>query len=293
MGWTVAREAGCPVLGGHTIDDPEPKYGMAVTGVARPRPAAAQRRRRAGLPLTLTKPLGVGRAQQPAQGRPARCSRRRSRPWPRSTATPRERRWRAGVRAATDVTGFGLLGHLFKMARASGVGAVIDAAAVPCLDGARATRCATGSSAAAPGATWTGCARTCGPHGVDRGRPAAARRRADLRRAARGRRAARATRSSAVPLPAAASRSADVEGIAVVRHVPARRDAGAGGTVVPRVPPAAQPRVHARVSCRGGRAVSRTRRRIPRRAERSANRSRPRRRPNLGSAVADHLGGRA
>ncbi len=71
--------------------------------------------------------------------RPARCSPRRSRRWSRSTTSRAATPLAHGVRAATDVTGFGLLGHLYKMARASGVTAVVDAAAVPYLDGARAS----------------------------------------------------------------------------------------------------------------------------------------------------------
>ena len=59
-GLAVAQEAGCPVIGGHSIDDPEPKYGMAVTGVAHPDRLLRNDSAVAGLPLTLTKPIGVG-----------------------------------------------------------------------------------------------------------------------------------------------------------------------------------------------------------------------------------------
>ncbi|KRE56455.1 selenide, water dikinase SelD [Phycicoccus sp. Soil748] len=135
-GLDVGRLAGCPVAGGHSIDDPEPKYGMAVTGVAHPDRLLRNDAAQAGLPISLTKPLGVGvlNNRHKATGEVFAQA-------VASMAELNDRASRdavaAGIRAATDVTGFGLLGHLFKMARASGVTAVVDAAAVPYLDGAR------------------------------------------------------------------------------------------------------------------------------------------------------------
>lgn len=135
-GLAIAAEAGCPVIGGHSIDDPEPKYGMAVTGVADPDRLLRNDAAVAGLPLTLTKPIGVGLLNN--------RHKRTGEVFDAALATmialnrdASEAALAAGVRAATDVTGFGLLGHLHKMMRASGVGAVIDAAAVPVVDGAR------------------------------------------------------------------------------------------------------------------------------------------------------------
>ncbi len=135
-GFDVAREARCHLAGGHSIDDPEPKYGLAVTGTAEADRMLRNDAARAGLPLTLTKPLGVGilnnRHKATAEVFPQAIA--------SMTALNRaasEAALAAGVQAATDVTGFGLLGHLHKMARASGVTAVVDAAAVPYLDGAR------------------------------------------------------------------------------------------------------------------------------------------------------------
>ena len=133
-GLDVAAQAKCPVAGGHSIDDPEPKYGMAVTGIAHPDELMRNDSAEVGLPLTLTKPIGVGilnnRHKQTGEY------------FDEAVATMTELNAdaaraavAAGVKAATDVTGFGLLGHLFKMCRASGVGAVIDAAAVPRLGG--------------------------------------------------------------------------------------------------------------------------------------------------------------
>ncbi|MGZ4743643.1 MAG: selenide, water dikinase SelD [Oryzihumus sp.] len=135
-GAEVARAAGCHVAGGHSIDDPEPKYGMAVTGVADPERLMRNDAAQAGMPLSLTKPLGVGvlnnRHKSTGELFPQAVAAMTT-----LNAEASRAALAAGVRAATDVTGFGLLGHLFSMARASGVSAVVDAAAVPYLDGAR------------------------------------------------------------------------------------------------------------------------------------------------------------
>jgi len=135
-GLDVARIAGCPVAGGHSIDDPEPKYGMAVTGLADPDRLLRNDAAEAGLPISLTKPLGIGvlnnRHKATGEVFPQAVESMVALNDTASVAA-----LAAGVRAATDVTGFGLLGHLYKMARASGVSAVIDARAVPYLDGAR------------------------------------------------------------------------------------------------------------------------------------------------------------
>jgi selenide,water dikinase len=136
-GADVAGLAGCPVAGGHSIDDPEPKYGMAVTGIADAGRLIRNDAARAGLPISLTKPLGVGvlnnrhKATGEVFAHAVACMTTLNR-------AAAEAAQRAGITAGTDVTGFGLLGHLYKMARASGVSAVLDAAAVPYLDGARA-----------------------------------------------------------------------------------------------------------------------------------------------------------
>ena len=135
-GLDVAAAAGCLVGGGHSIDDPEPKYGMAVTGVLDPRQLLRNDAARPGQPISLSKPLGVGvlNNRHKATGEV----------FPQAIAAMTELNraaaqaaLAAGCMAATDVTGFGLLGHLFKMARASGISAVVNAAAVPYLDGAR------------------------------------------------------------------------------------------------------------------------------------------------------------
>jgi selenide,water dikinase len=135
-GADVARAAGCHLAGGHSVDDSEPKYGMAVTGMATPESLLRIDSGVAGLPLSLTKPLGIGvlNTRHKATGEV----------FDQAIETMAELNDRAsavavaaGVRCATDVTGFGLLGHLVKLVRASGVSAVVDSAAVPYLDGAR------------------------------------------------------------------------------------------------------------------------------------------------------------
>ncbi|GAA2271751.1 selenide, water dikinase SelD [Actinomadura luteofluorescens] len=136
-GRDTAALAGVAIAGGHSIEDPEPKYGLAVTGTADPDRLLRLDAGRPGVPLTLTKPLGVGalNARHRATGEV----------FPHAVAAMTELNAAAGLAAlehgaacATDVSGFGLLGHLYKLARASGVTAVVDASAVPYLDGARA-----------------------------------------------------------------------------------------------------------------------------------------------------------
>ncbi len=135
-GLDVAASAGCHVAGGHSVDDPEPKYGMAVTGVADPDRLLRNDAGKPGLPLTLTKPLGIGvlNSRHKATGDVFPQAVEAMTALNRDAA---EVALAAGARCATDVTGFGLLGHLHKLARASGVTAVVESAAVPYLYGAR------------------------------------------------------------------------------------------------------------------------------------------------------------
>ncbi len=137
-GHDVIAAAGAVILGGHTIDDPEPKYGLAVTGVVDPADIITNAGGRPGDALVLTKPVGAGAVTtslkkglvtdevlagavevmtelNDAASRAARVAR---------------------AHGMTDVTGFGLLGHLHELTLASGVSAVLDSAAVPAIEGA-------------------------------------------------------------------------------------------------------------------------------------------------------------
>jgi selenide,water dikinase len=137
-GASVASAAGCLVVGGHTIDDPEPKYGMAVTGLASPDRLLRMDAARPGDTLVLTKPIGTGvvatahkRSAAPSDVLAAAVLSMTT-----LNASASEAALAAGVVAATDVTGFSLLGHLHRMLRASGCAAVVRAGAVPLLPGA-------------------------------------------------------------------------------------------------------------------------------------------------------------
>ncbi|WP_028639136.1 selenide, water dikinase SelD [Nocardioides sp. URHA0032] len=137
-GADVAVLAGCHLAGGHTIDDPEPKYGLAVTGIADPARLLRNDAGSPGVPLTLTKPLGLGvlnnRHKATGEVFPDAVDVMTTLNRDASRAA-----LAAGAVCATDVTGFGLLGHLHKLCRASGVSAVVDSAAVPYLDPVRAS----------------------------------------------------------------------------------------------------------------------------------------------------------
>ncbi len=135
-GRDVCAVAGCHLAGGHSVDDPEPKYGLAVTGIADPNRLLRNSTGKPGTPLSLTKPLGIGvlNSRHKATGeRFAEAIELMT----TLNAEAAAAALAAGADCATDVTGFGLLGHLYKLARASGVTAIIDSAAVPYLDGAR------------------------------------------------------------------------------------------------------------------------------------------------------------
>lgn len=135
-GLDIGREAGCPVAGGHSITSPEPIYGMAVTGVADPGRLLRNDAAEPGLPISLTKPIGVGILNNRHKATGERFEEAVA-AMTTLNAAASEAALAAGVRAATDVTGFGLLGHLHKMARASAITAVLDHDAVPIVAGAR------------------------------------------------------------------------------------------------------------------------------------------------------------
>ena len=138
-GYAKAAEAECLIVGGHTVDDPEPKYGLSVIGVVEPGKQISNAGAKPGDILVLSKPIGTGIITtagkqgvvdpdvmagavetMAALNKPAALAMQR-----------------VGVSAATDITGFGLLGHLKSMVKGSGVAAEINLAAVPVLPGAR------------------------------------------------------------------------------------------------------------------------------------------------------------
>ena len=137
---TKVREAGGTLAGGHTIRDPEPKYGLAVIGAAHPDKLLRKGGARPGDRLILTKRLGTGllvsgHRQGKAEQADLDAAIDQMRQLNRAAADVLVG---AGVRGATDVTGFGLLGHGLEMARASGTRFTFDASMLPALDGARA-----------------------------------------------------------------------------------------------------------------------------------------------------------
>src|SRR5487761_82528 len=137
-GASVAASAGCLVVGGHTIDDPEPKYGMAVVGFASPSRLFTIDAAQPGDTLVLTKAIGTGVVATAHKRGAAAPSVLGAAVASMTTlnAAASEAALAAGVVAATDVTGFSLLGHLHRMLRASGFSAVVSASAVPLLPGA-------------------------------------------------------------------------------------------------------------------------------------------------------------
>ena len=131
------QEAGVVVVGGHTIDDAEPKYGAAVTGTIHPQRIVTNAAAQPGDLLVLTKPLGTGIISTAikAARAPADVVAAAVESMVRLNAAAAAAMLEVGVHAATDVTGFGLLGHLREMLAASGLGAEVHAAAVPVLPG--------------------------------------------------------------------------------------------------------------------------------------------------------------
>jgi selenide,water dikinase len=134
----ILAEANCTVVGGHSIDDPEPKYGLAVTGLVRTDELMTNAAAHEGDRLVLTKPIGTGVISTAIKAGtcPTDVSSAAIASMVELNAAAALAAGQAGVRAATDVTGFGLLGHLAEMMRASGLSAELEADAVPLLPGA-------------------------------------------------------------------------------------------------------------------------------------------------------------
>ena len=136
-GLDVVLEAGAMLVGGHSIKDDEPKYGLAVTGTVDPARMTTNAGGRAGDVLVLTKPLGVGAivTARKRGGADDAILARAVAVMVQLNADAARAAVAASVRGMTDVTGFGLLGHLHNLARESGLAAHLDAATVPAIEG--------------------------------------------------------------------------------------------------------------------------------------------------------------
>ena len=134
-GAAKVKEAGCALVGGHTIRNPEPVYGLSVTGTVHPKRIMTNAAARPGDLLVLSKPLGTGVATTGIKrGIASPALEKKVVALMSRLNTPGADVAEAGlVKAATDVTGFGLLGHLASMCRSSGVSAEIDASSVPAI----------------------------------------------------------------------------------------------------------------------------------------------------------------
>lgn len=138
-GADAALQAGVSIIGGHSIDDREPKYGMAVTGIVHPGKMALKGGARPGDKLVLTKPLGIGIISTAIKAGTASEELIATATMTMKTLNKKasEAMIEAGVRGATDITGFGLLGHLHEMLHTSGAGARLTLPAVPVIPGVR------------------------------------------------------------------------------------------------------------------------------------------------------------
>ena len=135
-GLEKAREVGCAIIGGHTIRNPEPIYGLAVTGIVSPRKILSNAKAKAGDLLLLTKPLGTGVATTGIKRglTSSKLAAAAIKLMARVNVVGADLAERSLVRAATDITGFGLLGHLASMCRASGMSAEIHVDEVPAIN---------------------------------------------------------------------------------------------------------------------------------------------------------------
>lgn len=139
-GASIAAEGGFVVAGGHTVDDPEPKYGMAVVGEVHPDEILTNAGLRPGDVLVLTKPIGAGIATTAIKRDVASDQLLADvvASMTRLNAEAAVAARTAGATGCTDVTGFGLLGHLGRMTLESGVDVTLEVDAVPVIDGVRA-----------------------------------------------------------------------------------------------------------------------------------------------------------
>lgn len=150
-GASVCEEAGIQIVGGHSIDDAEPKFGLSVTGVVHPDKVWRNSTGQVGDILVLTKPIGSGTVttaiKKGAVSEAVAANAVKTMATLNRAAAEAARR--VGIHAATDVTGFALLGHAIEMADGAGLGLSIDVSALPVMDGAWDTL----EQGIAPGAT--------------------------------------------------------------------------------------------------------------------------------------------
>lgn len=136
-GYAKAAEAECIIAGGHTVDDPEPKYGLAVVGLVEPGKQVSNAAAQPGDALILTKPIGTGIIT--TAGKQGRVDPGVLQGAVTTMATlnrdAAQAMTKVGAHAATDITGFGLLGHLKSMVQSSGVAAEVTLSQVPILPG--------------------------------------------------------------------------------------------------------------------------------------------------------------
>ena len=162
-GAEAAREAECPIVGGHSVDDLEPKYGLAVTGLVHPRRILSNAGAKPGDVLLLGKALGTGIAVSAIKKGNAppdlvKAATAQMRQLNRGAGEVYARNWKS-VHALTDVTGFGLLGHLMEICRGSRLSARLSLDAIPVLSAARHLAEA-GYATGAASRNW----ETVGPH---------------------------------------------------------------------------------------------------------------------------------
>ncbi len=138
-GYTKAQEAGCLIVGGHTVDDAEPKYGLAVVGLVEPGSQITNAGAKPGDALVLTKPIGTGIITTAGKQGVAneQTVARAIAVMSALNRAASETMVKVGVNACTDVTGFGLIGHMESMMRGSGATAVLEPSTVPVIPGTR------------------------------------------------------------------------------------------------------------------------------------------------------------
>ncbi len=138
-GYAKTAEAECPIVGGHTVDDPEPKYGLSVVGIVEPGRQVTNAGAQPGDMLVLTKPIGTGIITTAGKQGRADPETLQGAVIAMSTLNraAAQAMTKVGVHACTDITGFGLLGHLKSMVRGSGVCAQVHLNQVPLFPGAR------------------------------------------------------------------------------------------------------------------------------------------------------------